>query len=1286
MTQSTSLGAVSSAPLIGRLDQYDQVEDIRNYIERLNLYFVANDIPAAKQSAVLLSAVGATVYKTVKSLAEPTPVSAKSFKELCDMLVSHYGPKRLVVAERFRFYKREQHMDESIAQYAVALRDLASPCQFGTFLDDALRDRLICGLRSEYVQKHLLTKDSLTFQKALDVAKTLETATKDLREIKGAHNTAAVHAMHPKPRQKMPHNRSTKPNTHQARCPNCGYDPSHATCPARGQKCKSCHKTGHFSRVCRSKPKHTRAVMAPTSSDDETEFFVGSVSSKSAPSHTSWHQTILVEKKPINFLLDTGSEVNILPLHVYHTLKLHNPTLQSTTTTRLCGFFGGKVQPRGQKRLSCEVKGKYHILTFLIIGDGEPVLGKHACVSLNLVQRVYTMINDDDVYEGTGCLKGPPVKIKLTENATPHCVHAPRRIPLPLHPQLKAELDKMEKQGIVTRITEPTDWCAPIVIAPKKNGNIRVCVDLRMLNKAVAREQFSIPTLEEVLGKIAGAQLFSVLDAKHGFWQIPLHPDSQKLTTFITPFGRFCFNRLPFGITSAPELYQRIMSDLLVNLPGVVVYMDDVLVTGATPEEHDARLRHVLQILQGAGLKLNKDKCKIAQEQVHFLGHRLDKHGIHPDPAKLDAILQMSPPTTKEEVKRLMGMVNWLSRFIPHAATVAAPINALMKGDTEWTWGPAQRSAFRHLKTLLTTAPTLAYYDPTKPTMVSADASSYGIGGYILQKQEDESWRPVAYCYRSLTRAEQRYAQIEKELLAAVWSCERFFVYLRGLRVTLQTDHKPLVSLINKKDLCDAPLRCQRLLMRLMRYNCEAEYTPGKDLVVADALSRAPLQRDKVAEPDEDLEGEIEAHVHLITTQWPASDAKLVEIALETSHDRTLSAVITHVKDGWPKYQKDVDPELKRFWDDQDKISLVGGILTYGDRIVIPQSLRQQMLQRIHEGHQGVSKSRLRANQALWWPGMSTDIAQYVQSCPHCQDMQPSQRAEPLMSTPLPQRPWQQIACDLAEVKGKMYLVLVDYYSRWIELHHLHSTTAKSVINFIKATFARYGIPEVVVTDNGPQFLGEFDQFAREYNFQHITSSPYYPQANGQAEKAVHIAKRLLSQDDPVRALMLYRSTPLPSLGQSPASLLMGREIRTTLPILPRYLQPKKVDHNKLKATDNMNKQKSGQTFNKRHGARQLDDLMPGDKVKIRTKGQLSPEGEVVRQAGTPRSYIININGTEYRRNRRHIFLLPKPSLDPVLDIQTSCKETKDPQPAESRPTRVTRPPVWHKDYIVSQN
>ncbi len=315
-------------------------------------------------------------------------------------------------------------------------------------------------------------------------------------------------------------------------------------------------------------------------------------------------------------------------------------------------------------------------------------------------------------------------------------------------PKLKSELEKMVKHNIITRITTPTDWCDPIVIASKRNENIRVCVDLRQLSKAVARVQFSIPTMEEVLGKIAGAQIFSVLDAKHGFWQVPLHVDSQHLTTFITPFGRFCFKRLPFCITSAPKLYQRIMSDLLVDLPGVVVYMDDVLVTGKTQEEHDQRLHHVLHVLHGAGLRLNKEKCKISQEQVHFLGHRLGQDGIRPDPAKIEAIIQMAPPSTKEEVKRLMGMVNWLSRFIPHAATVAAPINDLMKDNTEWTWGPSQRNAFRQLKTLLTTAPTLAY------------------------------------CSRKLTPAERRYEQIKMKLFATVWSCDRFYAYLRRAEST----------------------------------------------------------------------------------------------------------------------------------------------------------------------------------------------------------------------------------------------------------------------------------------------------------------------------------------------------------------------------------------------------------------------------------------------------------------------------------------------------------------------
>ncbi len=239
-------------------------------------------------------------------------------------------------------------------------------------------------------------------------------------------------------------------------------------------------------------------------------------------------------------------------------------------------------------------------------------------------------------------------------------------------------------------------------------------------------------------------------------------------------------------------------------------------------------------------------------------------------------------------------------------------------------------------------------------------------------------------------------------------------------------------------------------------------------------------------------------------------------------------------------------------------------------------------------------------------------------------------------------------------------------------MHYLHKTTATSVINFKKAKFAGF-----VVTDNGPQFLGEFNQFASESNFKRISSSPHYPQSNGQAEKAVHISKMILSQEDPVGALMTYRSTPLPSLEESPASLMMGKEIRISLPTLPVNLHPRKVDHQRLKVTDRTNKSKSKNTFNQKH---------PGDRVKIRTKRRLSPVATVICKSETPRSYIINVNGTKYRRNRRHIILLPTCKPDPVLEVQIPSDEPKDLHPTETRPTRVSKAPVWHQDYIVSRN
>ena len=271
-----------------------------------------------------------------------------------------------------------------------------------------------------------------------------------------------------------------------------------------------------------------RAILPTDSEEDditggiaENKFFVGAIAASSCPLMTFGG----IHGHTVSFLLDTGSEVNILPLGIFNSLNGPDKKLQPSST-RLTGFFGGKATPIGQTTLICQVKGKTQTLQFLILAQGEPVIGKHACESLDLVQRVYTLLGNESVFEGGGCLHGQTVNIKIDDAATPHCVTTLRRIPI-------QELEKMENLGIIQRITKPTDWCSPIVIAPKKNGAIRLCVDLRRLNKAITRERFTIPTVEEVLGKVSGAQIFSLLDAKHGFWQVPLAEDSQELTTFI---------------------------------------------------------------------------------------------------------------------------------------------------------------------------------------------------------------------------------------------------------------------------------------------------------------------------------------------------------------------------------------------------------------------------------------------------------------------------------------------------------------------------------------------------------------------------------------------------------------------------------------------------------------------------------------------------------------------------------------------------------------------------------
>ena len=845
---------------------------------------------------------------------------------------------------------------------------------------------------------------------------------------------------------------------------------------------------------------------------------------------------------------------------------------------------------------------------FVVKGLKTNLLGLPAITALNLAARVDSANCAADIHQrfpkvfgGLGNL-GEEFEIKLKPNVTPHALFTPRHVPLPLCPKVEEELARMEEMGVISKVNEPTPWCAGMVVVPKKSGSIRICVDLKPLNESILREVHPLPKVDETLAQLTGAKVFSKLDANSGFWQIPLAEKSRLLTTFITPKGRYCFNKLPFGISSAPEHFQKRMSRILSGLEGVLCQMDDVLVFGKDQSEHDQRLTAVLERIEAAGATLNPEKCEFGRSELKFLGHVVNGDGIHADPDKTSALREMAPPTNASELRRFMGMANQLGKFSPNLANLTQPLRELLSKNQAWLWGASQEQAFSSVKAELSKPTTLTLYDPAAETKISADASSYGLGAVLLQKAASK-WKPVTYASRSMSETERRYAQIEKEALALTWACDKFSMYVLGKKFRLETDHKPPVPLLGSKQLDSLPPRVLRFRLRLARYDYTIEHVPGKELYTADTLSRAPVS----APEDKELEELAELAMDACISHLPASRERLGEYQEAQNSDALCSLVIKYCRSSWPTKNR-IDKALKPYWEARGELTLHNNLLLYNNRVVVPASLQQEMLEKIHQGHQGIQRCRLRARISVWWPGLSSQIDKMVQKCPYCAKYS-SPRKEPLMPSTLPAYPWQKIGTDLFALDGTMYLLAVDYFSRYPEVVKLTSTTSQSAINALKSLFSRHGIPEEVVSDNGPQYDShEFTAFAKSYSFCHTTSSPHYPQSNGHAERAVQTIKKLLKgAEHPYLALLTYRSTPLPWCGLSPAELLMGRQIRSNLPQLSETLTPHWPFLEKFRASDEEFKNKQKVNFDKRHRTKPLPEIPDNTDVWITTDGSHAP-------------------------------------------------------------------------------
>ena len=915
--------------------------------------------------------------------------------------------------------------------FIMDLYRLAEHCSYGTLHDELIRDRIVVGLKSAGLSEKLQKDADLTLERAVQTAREDETIRKQqalLRnDFKGDKTDAQgacggeqeldyVGRKKPFKRWKKPERATpaATPGQQQKprKCTRCGRSPAHGRqhCPAREETCHACGKKGHFKTMCRTQGAVQAVESAESAADDEA--FMGMV--RQSQESNPWSITLSVNGTPVEFKIDTGADVTVIPTSILRSIP--DATLKPATKV-LSGASSKTLKVKGQFTATLKYQGKEATEEVYAVGKlNRSLLGRPAIEALGLVQRVNAVQTQLDIekqypklFEGLGKLE-EEYKIVLQEGARPYALSTPRRIAIPLLPKVKAELERMERMGVVNRVWQPTEWCSGMVVVPKTDGRVRICVDLTRLNESVRREHHPLPAVEQALAQLAGARIFSKIDANSGFWQIPLARESALLTTFITPFSRFCFNRLPFGITSAPEHYQRRMSEILQDVEGAVCLMDDILIHGESKEEHDQRLQIVLRRLQEAGVTLNKNKCAFAQHRVKFLGQIVDHTGVRPDPDKVSAIVNFKTPTCVGDIRRLLGMTNQLGKFSPHLTDITKPLRELLLKDNHWYWGQSQQKAFEDIRHEISTRPVLALYNPSKPTTVSADASSFGLGAVLVQEQNNGERRPVAYASRSMTPIEQRYAQIEKEALAITWACDRFADYLVGLPFHVETDHKPLVPLLGARRLDELPLRVQRFRMRMLRYHFTISHVPGKNLVVADTLSRAP----ELGEPArESRESEVEAYVDATFSSIPATERRMEEIRQHQEEDPVMRQLKQYCQTGWPT-RGAIPGILKPYCYVSAELTVERGLLMRGSRVVIPASLRVDMLDRIHAAHQGITKCRERAKHSVWWPGLSRQLEEIVRSCPQCQKHSPL-RPEPLIPSQLPQLPWQKVGTDLFE-------------------------------------------------------------------------------------------------------------------------------------------------------------------------------------------------------------------------------------------------------------------------------
>ena len=1010
------------------------------------------------QVALLLHTLGDDALRAYNGFSFVTTDENRTVDEILVKFDTFAIGKVNETYERFVFNKRDQKEGESFEAFHAAIRTLIKTCNFcEDCIDSILRDRIVIGIRDADTQTTLLKERKLTLKQTVDLCKAAENASYQGRALR----PEAVHKLsstkpksskgkppghtHGKGRPYVPPRdpRDTGPRE----CKYCGriHMTKKELCPAWGKTCTSCKRDNHFAVKCTEK-RFRRVHLVDEVEEGSDEEWINAVHTKGS---TQLKCRMLVEGKEVIFQVDTGATLNLLPVK-----DVDNFNAAIAPTTRTLQMWNNSTEiPLGVSRISLRnpKNNKKYCVEFVIVKENRtPLIGYKAaeqmgliCVNDHNIDRIaavkpvsivdsYSDVFDKDL----GSLPGI-VRLKTKDDIQP-VVMPDRRTPISIRPKLKEELDRLEQLDVISKVEEPTPWVSQVVTVHKKSGDLRICIDPRELNKALVRERFTLPILEDKLHELGQSRVFSKADLASGYWHVRLDHESSLLTTFQTCHGRYRWCRLPFGTSVSAEIFQRKLLEALEGLPGIVCIADDVIIHGRDMAEHDHHLSGFLQRCKEKGIKLNRDKLELRLSEVTFIGHRITQDGLQSDPEKVKAINEMPVPQNLQDLRQFLGCVNYLAKFLPHLSVVLQPLLILTRKEVPWNWSENQQAAFEKAKSLVTAAPVLSFYDPGKELVLENDASEYGIGSALFQ-----DGKPIAFASRTLTGAETRYAQIEKEMLAVCYGLTKFHQYTFGRDVNVITDHKPLVSIV-LKPLSKAPRRLQNLLLRTQEYTYSLSHRAGTAIPVADALSRAPLPGKNSGEM-----------VHNVF-YTPIKTERLAEIRAATQVDDTMTTLKNVIMSGWPTSRVDVPPAAIPYFNYRDELTVQDGIILRGERVVIPTSLRPDIKQKVHAGHLGINSCLRRARELVFWPGMSSDIRQTIENCSTCAMFSDKQPPEPLIINNIPSRPYETIATDLFSIEGRDYLVTVDCFSTFIEVDYMTTTIQiRSSVTTVRNTLPR---------------------------------------------------------------------------------------------------------------------------------------------------------------------------------------------------------------------------------------